>query len=66
MARQVAEHVEAPRSAGLNVPFHLPYYEAWRQMRWLVEETDSIVHRQVRSEACSDRGRLVEPKARLE
>ncbi len=66
VARLAAEHVEATRSAGSNVPFHLPYYEAWRQMRWLVEEMEGIVHARVRSAAWVDLGPLVELKARLE
>jgi len=66
VARLAAEHVEATRSAGSSVPFHLPYYEAWRQMGWLVEEIDGIVHARVRSDIWVDLGPLVELKARLE
>jgi hypothetical protein len=66
VARLAAEHVEATRSAGSSVPFHLPYYEAWRQMQWLVNEIEGIVHARVRSASWADLGPLVELKARLE
>jgi hypothetical protein len=66
VARLAAEHVEATRSAGSSVPFHLPYYEAWRQMRWLVNEIEGIVHARTRGGPWVDLGPLVELKARLE
>ncbi len=66
VARLAAEDVEATRSAGSSVPFHLPYYEAWRQMRWLTEEIEGIVHARVRSASWVDLGPLGELKARLE
>ncbi len=66
VARLGAEWVEATRSAGSSVPFHLPYYEAWEAMCWLVEEVEAIVHARVRARPWVELGPLVELKARLE
>ncbi|MGI0067574.1 MAG: hypothetical protein ACREB9_04010 [Thermoplasmata archaeon] len=66
VARLAAEWVDGTRSTGSSVPFHLPYYEAWEEMRWLVGEIGAIVHARVRARPWVELRPLVELKARLE
>lgn len=49
VARLAAEEIEATRSKGSCIPFHLPYFEAWKEMVWLMEEIRAIVHARTRN-----------------
>lgn len=66
VARLAAEWIEATRSTESDLPFHLPYFEAWREMRWLVGEIEAVVHARVRGGWSVDLGPLVELKGRME
>lgn len=66
IARLAAEWIEGIRSGKSNVPFHLPYYEAWRKMGWLVTEIGTIVGAQARGNGTLDLGPLLELRRQLE
>ncbi len=66
IARLAVEWIEGIRSGKPSVPFHLPYYEAWRKMGWLVTEIGTIVGAQARGNGTLDLGPLLELRRQLE
>ena len=66
VARLAAEEIEATRSKGSCVPFHMPYFEAWKEMTWLVEEIRAIIHARTRNGWTVDLSPLVELKRQVE
>ena len=66
IARLAAEWIEGIRSRKSSVPFHLPYYEAWRKMGWLLTEIGTIVLAQARGNGTLNLGPLLELRRQLE
>jgi len=66
VARLSVEWIEGTRSSRPNVPFYLPYYEAWRNMNWLVSEIGAIVQARVSPEWRGNLKPLMELKRKLE
>lgn len=66
IARLAAEWVEGIRSSRPNVPFYLPYYEAWRSMGWVVSEVGTITVARVSQEERGNLRPLMELKRMLE
>lgn len=65
IARLAAEWIESLRSTKASIPFHLPYYEAWRKMEWLLTEIGAVIIAQVRGERTGNLGPMLELRQHL-